>query len=201
MFSTAAMAVNIPIGFIAWDSGGVNPTAFDVVNQTGPNSGPDFPALTQITLSNLNLDVKFVDGSTATFGQAYFTLSLDGFSFDGDSLSNFPAPYVATLTGAYSPLNVTLVADNPWNSSTGTILPNFTATFDFHADGTPIAPFDLQNPDPLQPGDFKIFYADFTPNAVPEPGTCLLLGTGAVGMAFIRRKELLSYLRSSLRKG
>jgi hypothetical protein len=189
LFSTSAMAINIPIGFIAYDEPDPGVLgAFDIVNMTGPNSDlVDFPVATSLTLSNLEMIVQFTDGGTATFLPAYFTSDgNDPESFDGvhflitDATGAPVLPFSATLTGTFSPLNVTLN-----DGTVGTILPNFIAVFDFHSDGTPLSG---DASDPLLAGDFKILEADFTP-AIPEPGTFILLGTGFGALLLMRRRR------------
>ena len=193
LFSSVGLAANIPIGFIVWDLPTDGMGAFDIVNMTGSNSSPfpdmTFPMLTPIDLSNLDLNVTFTDLSTIEYLPefGYFTpVPFDPTSFDGNqfSIASGILPTTATLTGTYSPLSVSLT-----DGSSGTILPGFTATIDF-------------NPSGLAEGDFKIFEADYTASStIPEPGTWLLLGTGAAGMVLMRRKELMRYFKSSFRRG
>jgi|WetSurSiteA1Bulk_404760.scaffolds.fasta_scaffold13407_2 hypothetical protein len=190
LFSTSAMAINIPIGFIAYDEPEPGLSAFDIVNMTGPNSDlVDFPVATSLTLSNLGMTVQFTDGGTAIFLPASFQSdgndpeSFDGVPFFITDPSGAPVlPFAATLTGTFSPLTVTLT-----DGTVGTILPNFIAVFDMHSDGTPLLG---DASDPLWAGDFKILEADFTPsNVIPEPGTLVLLGTGFGALVLMRRRR------------
>jgi hypothetical protein len=176
LFSTVGLAVNIPIGFIAWDLTNPGYGAFDIINMSGANSSdPDFPMLTPINLSNLDLTITYTNGDIVNVAPGYFTPApLDPMSFDGQdiSIASGILPTTATLKGRYSPLSpVTLV-----DGTAGMInIQDFEATIPFKANG-------------LEPLDFKIFEADFTPS-IPEPGTWLLLGTGLVSLALLRRKK------------
>ena len=87
--STAAFADIIPIGFVSWDVSIPRSTGqFDITNLSGPNStlDPTAPVVTPVSLSSLSLAVTFQGGSTVSFGSSYFTLGLDGLSFNGNAI-------------------------------------------------------------------------------------------------------------------
>src|SRR5689334_214428 len=104
---SAAWAADTPIGYVSWDVTAPGSTGqFDISNQTGPNSSlsPDttWPVSTTVNLSGLSLHVDFSDGSSRTFDSSYFTLSVDGISFNGSPIpigGVNPLPVDATLTG------------------------------------------------------------------------------------------------------
>jgi len=86
--TVASWGATIPTGFAAWDvifpgnSGQV-----DIVNLTGPNAlPPDFPVITALNLSSLNLHMTFDNASTADFGPSYFTLAADSLSWNGSPI-------------------------------------------------------------------------------------------------------------------
>ncbi len=178
LFSVAGFAAQIPVGFLSWDLNSISPGSgtFDITNLTGPNSFVDFPVATTLDFSSLSLTVDFLNVATpVVFDSNYFTVNLDGISFDGsDLLGQYPdGPTEATLTGVFSPLNVTLV-----DSTTQTLLPDFSVTL---GDGASV----------LNDGDFQVIEA----TAVPEPGTWILVGCGLVGLALMRRKHFGILLR------
>ena len=78
----SAFASQIPVGYVSWDVTFPGEAGqFDITNLSGPNAGPPtFPITTTVNLSNLNLVVDFVGGSSATYGPSsgYFSLSPDG---------------------------------------------------------------------------------------------------------------------------
>jgi hypothetical protein len=155
---SAAQATPIPLGFISWDvtvPGSFG--QFDIVNQTGPNSSPPtWPVSTQVQFSSLSLVVDFSDGSTTTFGSAYFTLNPDGESLDGSPIAIggvSPLPTKAILTGDLTPTTIDV------NGTSTTVDASFDA-----ATILPSSPPDLSD------GDFAIINAEtgIAP-PVPEP--------------------------------
>jgi len=180
----AAYADVIPIGYISWDVAFPgNSGAFDISNQTGSNSSGDatWPVTTTVDLSSLSLTVDFSNGSTTVFGSSYFSLGLDGISFDGKPIAiggTNPLPIDATLKGTFSPTAITL-----FDSSTRTILPTFTAV---------ITPSTL--PD-LGDGDLAIINATTGTSTVPEPSSWVLFGTCLAGFAILQRKRWLGKVR------
>ena len=109
---SAAQATPIPLGYMSWDV--TNPGnfgQFDIVNQTGPNSGlPNWPVSTEVQFNSLSLTVDFSDSSTQVFGSSYFTLNVDGESLDGTPIAIggvSPQPVMATLTGDLTPTTIT----------------------------------------------------------------------------------------------
>ena len=172
--ATTALAGTVAVGYVSWDVNFPgNAGEFDITNLTGPNSaGPTFPITTTLNLSNLNLVVDFVGGSTATFGPSsgYFSLAPDGESFDGTAIpigGTNPEPLSATLTGTFSPLTIS-------DPGTDHILSTFTVSFS-----------DTPN---LVDGDLGVIYATEggETTGTPEPGTWMLLAMGLVGLAVMR---------------
>lgn len=113
MLSLAVPADELPIGYISWDVTSSTTGEFDIVNQTGPNSSGDatWPVSSTLDLNSLNLTVDFSNSTTEVFGASYFTLSLDGISFDGGTIAiggANPEPIDATLTGDFFSTSVTL---------------------------------------------------------------------------------------------
>ena len=111
-----ATPADISIGFISFDVTAPGSTAaFDISNQSGPNStpfpDPNFPSVTPVDLLSLLLTVNFSNGSTIHFTSSYFTLAPDGLSWDGGVIpigGSNPQPTSATLTGSFSPLTLSL---------------------------------------------------------------------------------------------
>jgi hypothetical protein len=182
-----AYADVFPVGFISYDVNIPKSTAsFDITNETGPNASvlPDttFPIATTVNLTSLSLKVDFSDGSSQTFGAAYFTTASDGISFDGGVIpigGANPQPTDATLTGMFNPTAVTLTDGTSW-----TLAPAFS---------TEILP---SSPPNLADGDFGIINATATPagtSPVPEPGAVILLVT-AVALLLLPRERGLKNL-------
>jgi hypothetical protein len=182
----AAYADVIPIGYVSWDVAFPgNSGAFDISNQTGPNSSGDatWPVTSTVDLSSLSLTVDFSNGSTTVFGSSYFALGLDGISFDGKPIAiggTNPLPVDATLTGTFSPTTITL-----FDGSTPTINPTFSAVI------TPSSPPDLGD------GDLAIINATTgVTSGVPEPSSWALFGTCLAGFAILQRKTWWGKVRA-----
>ena len=174
LFSTVALAGEVPMGLMSYDVTGLNIAQFDVSNQTGINSSifPDmtWPVTTPVPLTISSLVVNFLSGPPQTFGPGYFMLGGDGLSLDGTPLSTLNPMVSATLTGTF---NVTSLTLN--DGSHLTILPNFTLF--------------LSDPSgQLQDGDFAILYGSFA-SPVPEPATLAVLGSGLGSFAFLWRRK------------
>ncbi len=189
LFCTAASAGLLTVGFISYDVTAPGSTAqFDITNGTGPNStpfpDPTFPVVTSVNMSSLALTVHFSDGSTQAFGSSYFSLNIDGLSWDGSTIpigGANPQPVSATLTGLFSPLSVSLN-----NGSSTSILAAFSASV------TPSSPPNLQD------GDLAIINATTTSTGtVPEPGTWFLIAMGLTAILLLRTKST----RAGLLKG
>jgi hypothetical protein len=183
-------AGTVNLGYISFDVTQPGSTAqFDIVNETGPNASifPDttFPVTTSISLSDLSLAVHFTDGTTEDLGSSYFTLGLDGLSFNGGVIAiggTNPLPDSATLTGKLSPTTVTLN-----DGSTVTLNGTFNAAVIPTRSGG------------LSDGDFAIITAGTgggPPPTVPEPSTFVLLAVPLGGIVVLR-KRWLTKARSS----
>jgi hypothetical protein len=135
-------------------------------------------------MSSLALTVHFSDGSTQAFGSSYFSLNIDGLSWDGSTIpigGANPQPVSATLTGLFSPLSVSLN-----DGSSTSILAAFSASV------TPSSPPNLQD------GDLAIINATTTSTGtVPEPGTWFLIAVGLTAILLLRTKSA----RAGLLKG
>ena len=178
LLSTSASGSVIPCGYVIYNvtSPGIS-AEFDIVNQTGPNSSNDstWPAVTPVSMLNLSLTVDFSSGLPIVFGPSYFTLSLDGLSYDGGTIAiggSNPQPVGATLTGTFNPAAVTL-----FDASTDVLEPAFTASI------FPSAGITLQDQD--------LALINGT-SSVPEPGTLALLLTGAGMLLLICRAHRLN---------
>ena len=172
LVSGNAQAVPISIGFLSFDQTTATTAQFDIVNLTGANvAAPDFPVVTAVTLSNLNLLVGFLGGSTQTFTQSDFTLSLDGLSYDGPvvATAGLVVPISALLNGDLSPTSLN-------NGSPVTVQSSFL-------------PASLTNPTggALVDGNLALIQASPAGGGgggggtVPEPGTLLLLAGAFIG--------------------
>ena len=140
-------------------------TQFDIENLTGPlnNLPPDFPIVTDMTISNLLLAVTFVDGSTKDFAPTQQFLSSDQIT-------------QAVLTGTFDQTTITV------NGVAGpvAILANFSAA---------ILPGDpAVNPYLTAGQDLVVITALGTSGPVPEPSSAVLLFASlAVAVARLRR--------------
>lgn len=186
------------IGYISFDL--VTPPGeaeFDIVNLTGPaNDLPTtFDVLTAVSLSSLSLDVKFSSGPDEVFGSSYFTLAADGLSFNGTPKSTgianptgFDGAISATLTGDFSTTTMTL--DNGSGSPGGTFTSAATFSATISGSGASGA---------LSDGDFAVIVAEpgsvGPPPATPEPETLVMVGTGLVGLAGMRRRRYAELVR------
>ncbi len=187
----SAFATSIPLGYVSWDvniPGSVG--KFDIANFSGVNTAPpDFPITTALSLSSLSLTVHFAGGGTTVFGSSYFTLNLDGLSFNGGDIAiggANPLPTDATLTGAFS--TTSIIVDG---IGAQTILPTFSATI-LPAIGFTLSDFDfaLINVETTAGG---------TGGTVPEPGSLLLVGLAvALAMKWSTAKRPPGALRLAL---
>jgi hypothetical protein len=188
LVATSAFAGTVAVGYVSWDvTFPGNAGQFDIVNLSGPNAAPPtFPILTELNLSNLNLVVHFVGGSSTTFGpgSGYFSLSPDGESFNGTAIplgGTNPQPLSATLTGNFSPTSIL-------DPGADSILPTFSVTFS-----------DTPN---LVDGDLGVIYATegTSTTGTPEPGTWMFLATGLAGLTIMRSMKRRS-LKAMLKTG
>ena len=181
VFTAAASADTLPVGFVALDAGTTAGTgSFDIGNLTGANNlPPDFPVATSLTFSGLSLVVDFVTGPALTLDSTHFTS--DGFGgFTGNDVFHLGTNPIlsAVLTGTLGPLGITL-----YDASTATILPGFSSTITDATGG------------PLIVSDLAVINATTTTGGggttVPEPATWTLLGAGICGLFLLRRRRLL----------
>lgn len=183
-----AAADTLTMGYLSYDVVATNSAAFDIVNETGPNSSGDatFPVTTSVGFSNLVLTVHFTGGGSEVFTSSYFTLSPDGLSYDGTPESTtlgppggFAGAISATLTGMFDTTTVTL-----YDGSTVTIGPTFTAT--------------ITDPGGLADGDLGLITATTGATGItPEPESLLLVATGLGLAAGMRRRLLSSWFRKA----
>jgi len=162
-----------PLGFLSYNLTDPGFAQFFVLNQSGPNSSPfpdpTWPIADSVNLSSLSLTLTDSMGNSTTFGSGFFSLELDGLSYDGPIVSSTNSYVMATLTGTLSPTTFHLNDGSTFNA-----LPGFTAT--------------ISDPAGLTDGDFAVFYANPTVSTVPEPATLLTLGAGLLGILRIRSR-------------
>ncbi|HWO32347.1 MAG TPA: PEP-CTERM sorting domain-containing protein [Candidatus Acidoferrum sp.] len=172
LFSAMAFGTSVPVGIVSYDVTGTGTFQFDITNQTGPNSGADFPVTNTIFLSSLNLTVNLSNGTTETFGSSYFTLNPDGISFSGNPLSTLIPATSATLTGNFSTTTFNLN-----NGTSVTVVQGFRVTLT-DPSGT------------LNDGDSALIVGNTTTATTPEPETLTLMGTGLAALMGLKRKYL-----------
>jgi hypothetical protein len=130
--------------------------------------------------------VDFSSGPPHTYGPSYFTLSLDGISWNGGDIpigGTSPIPVDATLTGVFSPTSLTL-----FDSSTPTILPGFSATLL----GSGVRGL-------MQDGNNVIINATGASGApTPEPSSWILMAAGAALLALAGRRRSYAKLKAAL---
>jgi hypothetical protein len=181
LLPAVASANQIPIGYFSWNVTSGITGEFDILNQTGPNSSdPTWPVTSTINLESLSLTVDFTHDRTEVFGPAYFSLGLDGISFDGATIPTglfIAKPIDATLTGAFSPTDLTL-----FDGSTVSILPTFSVTIESSAGVG----------DPLLDGNLAIIEA----TTIPEPSYRFLVLT-CLGVLLLFRKARFAKLKVS----
>lgn len=191
--SAIASADLIPFGYLSYDvtASGLS-AAFDITNQTGPNSTafPDstWPVTTPVSFTITSLTVDFNDGSATMFGPSYFTLGPDGLSLFGNALDisgSNPQPTEAILEGTINGSPITLNDGSIWAVAPPFALVNSART------GNPVIvdPIGLCNSGPatgcLQDGDLAVIYAAAQP--VPEPTTWVLVLAGSFVSVIIRK--------------
>src|SRR5271157_2747428 len=125
--SVSVMASPIPLGFVSYNLTDPGFAQFFVINQTGPNGSvfpdPTWPISTSVNLSSLSLVVTDSGGGTTTFGSGFFSLALDGLSFDGPIVGSTNTYVTGVLTGTLSPTTFTLNDGSTFNAQ-----PTFSAT-------------------------------------------------------------------------
>jgi hypothetical protein len=183
-FIPIAASAQEQIGILEFDPGsGGTGNEFDILNITGANSGFGFQTTStyvtnEVDLSDLSLTVS---GSDAPYTATTFSVAADGISWDGTP-TDFTGATSATLTGTF--LETTLDLSD---GTTVTIDPTFTTT--------------ISDPTGLTEADFEYITATTsssgtTPPAVtPEPADLILVGTGLITLAGIRRKFAMASIR------
>jgi len=179
-FSSPAQAALIPIGWLQWEdlegflADAPAPGQFSIVNQSGINQTDDFPVLTLLSYTSIALDVTKSDDTHDVLGMADFTDN--GQTLDSNNL--YLQPKLAELTGGVAPGLVTLLStttpawNGAWNILTGTFVP------------VPV----VVNPGQNLFFDRALIFVEADPvgQAVPEPMTLTLVGTG-LAIALFRR--------------
>jgi mannan endo-1,4-beta-mannosidase len=177
---TSLVAGPIPIGILSVDAA-LSPlppapgsthvfATFDILNGTGMNDSafPDmsFPVATQITFTNFVLTLFLVGGGTNVYLPSQFTPDgSGGFSMNAPvDLTANPMDH-AILTGITSPV------DDILNDGV-------TAT-----KISQLGSFLVPAGNSLQPGDFAVV------NAVPEPRSWMLLGSGLAVLCLLRGRR------------
>jgi len=180
-FAPIAAYAQEQIGILQFDPGSDGTgNEFDILNITGVNAGMGFQTTatwvtTSVDLSGLSLSVA---GSNSPYAATTFTLAPDGISWDG-SPADFTGATSATLTGTF----VETLLDIS-DGSTVTIDPTFSAT--------------ISDPTGLTESDFEYITAtegSSGPPPVPEPNDFILVGTGMMALAGIRRRFVTASVR------
>ena len=180
-FAPIAASAQEQIGILEFNPGsGGTGNEFDILNITGVNAGMGFQTTTtwvttSVDLSGLDLSVA---GSGSPYATTTFTLASDGISWDG-SPADFTGATSATLTGTF----VETLLDIS-DGSTVTIDPTFSAT--------------ISDPTGLTESDFEYITAtegSSGPPPVPEPNDFILVGTGMMALAGIRRRFVTASVR------
>jgi hypothetical protein len=199
LFAPVAHAGSIPIGYVSFDVTGPGLAQFDINNETGVNSSPfpdeTFPVTTSVSLSNLSLDIQYSSGPDLVFGPSsgYFTLSADGISWTGTALSTsvdqssdgLLGSVDAILTGTFDTTSLNLN-----DGSSVSVLSSFSAT--------------INDPSGLSDGDLAVIYAttgSSGPPTTPEPETFVMVGTGLLAFANLRRRMILAGARKLFSRG
>jgi hypothetical protein len=173
------------IGILQFDPGSAGTgNELDILNITGVNAAaPPFGLQTtptyvtnEVDLSDLSLTVS---GSDAPYATTTFSLAPDGISWDG-SPADFTGATSATLTGTFVETTLDLS-----DGSTVTIDPTFSAV--------------ISDPTGLTESDFEYITATNAssgpPSLTPEPDDFILVGTGLMALAGIRRRFLMASVR------
>jgi hypothetical protein len=181
-YAPIAASAQEQIGILEFNPGSSGTgNEFDILNITGVNSTDGLQSTltyvtNQIDLSGLSLSVS---GSNAPYATTTFTLdSLDGISWNG-SPTDFTGATSATLTGTFDETTLDLS-----DGTTVTIDPNFSAT--------------ISDPTGLTESDFEYITATAAstgPTVTPEPDDFILVGTGLMALAGIRRRFVVASFR------
>ncbi len=180
-FVPIAASAQEQIGILEFNPGsGGTGNEFDILNITGVNAGLGLQTTstwvtTSVDLTGLSLSVA---GSGAPYDPTTFTLASDGISWDG-SPADFTGATSATLTGTFVE---TLLDIN--DGTTVTIDPSFSA--------------EISDPTGLTESDYE--YITTTtgstgPSVTPEPDDFILVGTGLMALAGIRRRFVMASVR------
>jgi hypothetical protein len=162
---SAARADDLPVGILSFDQFSKG-YAVDLINLTQPGGGSS--VVTFLDFSPFTLTLNFSDGSSSTVA---FSVSDSLGDLGTDPIFSSGQVISATLTGTFSPTTVVLA-----DGSAVVVDPNSVTL--------------LSDPaGPLAAGDSAVINVSTQSQAVPEPGTALLLALGLLLLVFRSRSH------------